>query len=102
MSGPGRDQRTGLPLVDQALADLRSQFAPLLLGLFFGGGVLTKVSLSAGTNKIPHKLRRAPRAWWVVRARDSFPVVHELTVQTNADFLVLDAATDCVVDLWVV
>lgn len=102
-SGAGRDQRTGLELLDRALADLRSQFQFLLQLTLLRGVHLRQVELSAGTNRIAHGLRRKPQGWWITRIEAATPTIYEVTGSGGTDdkVLVLDAGGAITVDLWV-
>lgn len=66
------------------------------------GQLLQNVSLSSGTNNIPHKLERALIGWFIVRQRAAGTVYD--TQDTNSVpnlFLRLIASADMSVDIYV-
>lgn len=101
MSGAGRDQRTGDPVLDKVLQQVRTMFAPLLSLVLLKGLRLERLTLVPGRNAITHKLQRAPQGWWVTRVYEGVAILTEDTKTTSDTSLALDSAADCVVDLWV-
>jgi hypothetical protein len=70
---------------------------PIARVALLGGQTIT-VTLSAGTNKIQHKLGVTPSGWFVT---DTTSAVTIYRTAWDQNFLTLNASGACTVDMWV-
>lgn len=75
---------------------------PLLKNPVTGGIILEKVSLSVGSNTIPHKLGRKLVGWMLVRLRSGSSIYDNQDANTSPEIsLVLVSSAAAVVDIYV-
>lgn len=89
--------------LDKVQNNLSDFFAPLVRNPFVEGILLKDIELTSGNvTKVPHKLNRAPRGWFIVRKKANSNV---WDAQDNNNIpdrtLDLNCSANVTIDIWV-
>lgn len=88
-------------LLEKLVTVTERAFEPLLRTPILDGVLLENVALATGVNRIPHKLGRKHRGWWITDAVAAVTIYRSSGAALPDQFLTLVASGPATVSVWV-